>query len=107
MRVLLDECVPRPLARRLSEHDVSTVGELGWTGVKHGELLQRVRKLGFDALVTVDQNLRYQQQLAQSGVRVILLCAPSNRLDDLTPLLPKLKAALPAAQLGQCLEIRA
>lgn len=57
MRVLLDECVPRPLKRELSEHEVSTVQECGWAGTRNGELLELIRSTGFEAFVTTDQNI--------------------------------------------------
>ena len=53
MRVLLDECVPRALRKELSGHEVKTVGETGWAGVKNGELLRLAAK-EFDLLLTVD-----------------------------------------------------
>lgn len=63
MRVLLDECVPRSLRRELPDHEVSTVAEAGWAGVKNGALLKLAAQ-AFDAIVTVDRNLQYQQNLA-------------------------------------------
>ncbi len=94
MRVLLDECVPRPLRRHLSEHEVQTVKEVGWSGTENGALLALIRAAGFDAFLTVDQNLQYQQDLRAAGVAVVVLVASSNRLDDLEPLVPRLREAL-------------
>ena len=62
MRVLLDECVPRALREQLPGHDVKTVVEAGWAGVKNGELL-RLAAQRFDVVLTVDRNLEYQQNL--------------------------------------------
>ena len=86
MRVLLDECVPRALAREFVSHDVRTVPEMGWAGLKNGPLLARMQSERFEAFVTVDQNLRYQQNLQQAGVTVVVLKAASNAVDDLRPL---------------------
>ena len=61
MRILLDECVPRPLRRELPGHDVRTVPEMGWSGKKNGELLPLITSHNFAVLLTTDQNLRYQQ----------------------------------------------
>lgn len=88
MRILLDECVPRPLKRELSDHEVRTVVEMGWSGKKNGELLQLMTQAGFAILLTTDQNLRYQQNLQQAGVAVVVLVAMSNRLPDLVPPIP-------------------
>lgn len=68
MRVLLDECVPRALGKELVGHDVRTVTEAGWEGMKNGELLQLAAGL-FDVLLTVDRNLEYQQNFAAFGSR--------------------------------------
>jgi hypothetical protein len=57
MRLLLDECVPRPLKRDLVGHQIHTVVELGWSSKRNGELLDLLRAEGFDAFLTVDQNL--------------------------------------------------
>jgi hypothetical protein len=53
MRVLLDECVPRGLRRELPGHEVKTVAEAGWAGVKNGELLQLAARQ-FDLFLTID-----------------------------------------------------
>jgi hypothetical protein len=107
MRVLLDECVPRPLKRDLSEHSVSTVLEMGWAGIENGELLALVREAGFEAFVTVDQNLPYQQNLRNAGLRVVVLQARSNKLQDLQPLVPSLLEALHRLQPGEMLRVSA
>ena len=60
MRILLDECVPKPLKRELSDYEIRTVVEMGWSGKKNGELLQLMNQAGFTILLTTDQNLRYQ-----------------------------------------------
>jgi hypothetical protein len=89
MRLLIDECVPRPIKAEFSGHDVWTVPEMGWTGRKNGELLQLMSDAGFDVLVTVDQSLRHQQNLQAMGVCVLVLVATTNRADDLIPLVPQ------------------
>ena len=51
--------------------------------------------------VTADRNLQFQQNLSQSRIGIILLIAPSNALEDLRPLLPSLRAAIPKSRAGQ------
>jgi hypothetical protein len=68
MRILIDECVPRRLRREPPTHDVRTVAEMGWSGKKNGELLRLMNDNGFEVLLTVDQNLRHQQNLKAAGV---------------------------------------
>ncbi len=105
MRILLDECVPRPLKRELSDHEVKTVVEMGWSGKKNGELLQLMTQAGFAILLTTDQNLRYQQNLQQAGVAVVVLAAPSNRLPDLVSLIPDTRNVLRTISAGEVVEI--
>jgi PIN like domain len=105
MRILLDECVPRPIRRELPGHDVRTVPEMGWSGKKNGVLLPLVTSHNFAVFLTTDQNLRYQQNLRAAGIAVIVLIAPTNRLIDLAPLMPRVQATLPSIQPGDLVEI--
>jgi hypothetical protein len=100
VKVLLDECVDRRLATDITGHDVKTVPDAGWAGLTNGELLGRAQH-EFDALVTVDRNLPFQQDLSRFSIAVLVLRAPSNRVADLRGLIPQLLTALPAAQRGQ------
>ncbi|MEG3861243.1 hypothetical protein [Microcoleus sp. herbarium12] len=106
MRILLDECAPRPLKRELVDCDIRTVVEMGWSGKKNGELLSLMSQEGFTILLTTDQNLRYQQNLQQAGVAVVVLVASSNRLPDLLPLMPDALNALKTIAPGQVIEVK-
>ena len=75
MKVLLDACVPRPLRQFLPGHAVHTAQELGWGKLKNGALL-REAETQYDALVTSDQNLKYQQSMA--GRKLAILVLPTN-----------------------------
>jgi predicted nuclease of predicted toxin-antitoxin system len=105
MRVLLDEQLPRHLAREIGGHDVSTVQQRGWAGLKNGELLRVAADAGVEVLVTADRNLQFQQNLSQSRLGIILLVASSNALEDLLPLVPSLPAAIPKSRPGQLLRV--
>ena len=104
MHVLLDECVPRALRAQLPGHEVKTVAETGWTGVKNGELL-RLAAQRFDVLLTVDRNLAYQQNLANAPIGVIVMHAPTNDIVDLEPLMPRVLAAIAGAKAGGVINI--
>jgi len=104
MRVLLDECVPRALRDELQGHDVKTVAESGWSGVKNGELL-RLAASRFDVLLTVDRNLEYQQNFVGAQVAVIVVHAPSNDVAALKPLMPQVLEAIPGAPRGKVTNI--
>ena len=100
MRLLLDECVDRRLARDLTWHEVKTVTQMGWAGIKNGELLSRAGA-EFDVFITVDRNLSFQQNLPAFDIAVVVLCAPSNRLADLRRLIPRLLSILPTLSEGK------
>lgn len=85
--MLLDECVPQKLRRELGEHEVTTVTERGWSGIENGELLALAQS-EFDVFLTVDQNLKYQQNLTSVNIGLVLLVARNNRLKTLLPLMP-------------------
>jgi hypothetical protein len=105
MRVLLDECVPRALGKELVGHDVRTVAESGWAGVKNGELL-RLAADQFDVLLTVDRSLEYQQNFTSVRLAVIVVHAPSNDVAVLRPLMAAVRAAIPEAKPGMVTHIQ-
>lgn len=107
MHVLLDEQLPRQLALHLASHDVRTVQQQGWAGLRNGELLRRAAQAGFEVFVTADQNLQFQQNLARSPLRVVVLAAQSNALEDLLPLVPRLLQAIPGSQPGHVVRVTA
>ena len=93
MRILLDESLPRPLGALLSDHTVSSVVAEGWTSLSNGALLRQAA-MSFDVLLTADQNIEFQQNLAKLPLAVVVLIAPSNRFEALEPLVPALLDAL-------------
>jgi hypothetical protein len=105
MRVLLDECVPRALRNDISGHEVKTVAEVGWNGVKNGELLQLAAG-EFDLLITVDRNLEYQQSFEGLSLAVIVVHASSNDIIALRPLMPAVLAAIARAKPGIVTHVR-
>jgi hypothetical protein len=106
MRLLLDECVPARLKRALPTHHVSTVPQEGWSGIKNGRLLA-LAATAFDAFITVDKNLPYQQNTSTLPVSVFVLDAISNELPYLLPLVPNLEAALSNHTPGSYVLLRA
>jgi len=104
MRVLLDECVPRKLRDELPGHDVKTIAEMKWTGTKNGDLL-KLAEVGFDVLMTVDQRIPYQQNLAGICLALVVIVAPSNDIKDLRPSMPEVLRVLVSIQRGQIVRI--
>jgi predicted nuclease of predicted toxin-antitoxin system len=102
MRVLIDECAPKALKRVLADHghECRTVQEAGWAGKKNGELLSVAENV-FDVLVTVDTNLRYQQNLARRKIAIVVLQSSSNRLDHLRQYFPACVLAIEKIKPGE------
>lgn len=93
MRILLDESLPHDLAPLIEGHTVSTVRDEGWSGIGNGKLLA-LAATRFDAFITADRNLEFQQNLAKLPLAVIVLAARKNRIQDIQPLLPELAPLL-------------
>lgn len=94
MRLLLDENVTHNLRYEIVGHDCVTAAYQGWKGKKNGELLRLAAEAGFDALVTSDTNLPFQQNTENLPLAIVVVRAPSNDLEDLLPLIPALLEAL-------------
>ncbi|MBI5054206.1 MAG: DUF5615 family PIN-like protein [Chloroflexi bacterium] len=104
MRVLLDECLPKKLKHEFTGHEVKTVPEMGWAGKKNGELM-RLAVGQFDAFVTADQNIQYQQNLKVSEIAVIFLVAVDNRFETLKPLIPQVEEKLREIKNGDVIRV--
>lgn len=104
LRILLDECVDRRLAAHIADHSVKTVPQMGWAGLKNGELLEKAQP-EFDVFVTTDRNLSFQQNLSQFDIAVAVLSTTSNRLNDLVTVIPALLEALPGLPPGEATAI--
>ncbi len=106
-RTLLDEQLPIELKAALPGVGVASVHDLGWSGLKNGDLLRQAGEAGFTVFVTMDRSLPFQQTLRQRPFGVLVLRAPTSRLADLLPLVPAMLSAIPAIQPGTVQEIGA
>ena len=104
MRILLDESVPRALGYELSGHFVRTAQSQGFSTLSNGKLMQAMLAAGFEALVTFDQNLPYQQNECLP-VAVIVFIAPDNRLDTAKRFVPQLLKSFVTLDLGQLVRL--
>lgn len=104
MRILLDENVPRKLKQAFPGLIVATVGEMGWAGVRNGELLQRAENV-FDVLITVDKGVQHQNSLDGKNIALITLIVRWNKLRYLLPLVPQVLQAIADIQPGQIINI--
>jgi len=100
LKILLDECLDRRLAREISGHEVKTVPQMKWAGIKNGELM-RLAETEFDVFITVDRNLSFQQNLPKFNIAVLVLRAKSNRLADLQPFAEKIIESLSKLEKGK------
>ena len=104
MKLLLDECVTSYLKPDFSGHEVSTIEEAGFKGLKNGKLLQAASG-HFDVLVTVDQNLRFQQNLENYAIAVLVLKASRSTYPQLKPLVPKALEELERIRVGDLVTV--
>ena len=94
MRLLLDENLPKRLKLDFPLHEVFTVREKGWNGIKNGELIRLLIADNFDVLLTFDKNLHHQQNLAKYPITVIVLTAENNTYAILSLLTPEINLVL-------------
>jgi hypothetical protein len=105
VKILFDEDAPRPLRRHLTGHNIITVQEMNWSGIKNGNLLTLAEGQDFEVLLTFDQNLPYQQNLAARKIGVLVIVVPNKKMDTVLPLVPQILAMLPTVQPGQACRI--
>jgi len=91
MKLLLDENLPKRLKQDFPGPKVFTVRDKKWNGIKNGELLKLVIENGFDALLTFDKNLQYQQNFNKYNTTVFVLTATINTYKELTKLSGKIQ----------------
>ena len=77
MRILFDQGTPVPLRKFLSDHQVATAFERGWNTLKNGDLLAVAEQNNFEILITTDQHLKYQQNLSERQIAIIVLSSTS------------------------------
>lgn len=77
MKILFDKERPCPFGGIFSPHAVETAAELGWSELGNGELIAAAEEAGFDLMITTDQNLRYQQNLAERRIGIVVLMTTS------------------------------
>ena len=100
----MDEDVTHRLKGELREHEVLTVADMGWLGVKNGELLTLADST-FDVLVTADRNLRHQQNLARlQRLAVVVLAARNTSINTIRPLVPRILALIGTVRPGTAIE---
>jgi hypothetical protein len=103
MKVLFDQCTPVPLRRYLHPHVVDTAAERDWSRLRNGELLHQAESNHYDAFITTDTKLKYQQNLTKRTIRILALTSTSwPRIRKKTA---EVRAALEALDEGGYAEV--
>jgi hypothetical protein len=98
VRILFDQGTPVPLRRSLDGHVVATAYELGWSTLTNGDLILLAEKEGYELLITTDTNLRYQQNLQERAIAILVLTTTSwPRIRKVTD---RIQAAIAAIASG-------
>jgi predicted nuclease of predicted toxin-antitoxin system len=105
MRILIDECVDQRLRLLFPGHDCETAAYAKLSGLKNGALLAAAEAVGFEVIITTDQEIPYQQNLSTRQISIIVLCAPTNRLVDLKRLVPDAIRTLGSIKAGEVIRI--
>lgn len=105
MRILLDHNVDRRFRHHLTDHEVRTTREMGWEELANGKLLRAAADNGFEAFVSVDKKLRYEQNLNTLPLPVLVLDSVSNALPMLAPFAPHLLSLLGRGEVGRFLYV--
>ena len=106
MRLLLDECLDERLRFLFPGHECQTARYAHVAGKKNGELLAAAEAGGFEVLVTADQNIPDQQNLAKRRIAIVILCGPTNRRSDLARLAPSAVEAIGKIRPGEVVRVR-
>jgi hypothetical protein len=101
VKVLLDECLPRPLKNCFPEHECRTVPEAGLAVEKNGRLLALAERAGFEVFLTMDKGLQYQRDMAGRNIAVVIIRSKSNRLADLLTHVLECREIMGFVQVGQ------
>ena len=103
MRLLFDNGTPAPLRRHLGDHAIHTAAPLGWATLSNGELLDRAEAAGYEVLITTDQNMRYQQNVSDRGIGIVVLM--DSRWPYVRLRTADIRAAINAVKPGETREV--
>jgi len=104
MRILIDECVDPRLKTEFPDYTAKTVFDMGWSGLKNGELLRRAHGQ-FDVFVTIDKGIEFQQDLAGFGLAIVIISVPKNRIEYYRPILAEIRRAMKSVRPGRLIHV--
>ena len=105
MRILLDECIPRKLKQHFSGLEIKTVSEMGWSSIKNGKLLTLAVENRFDIFLTIDKNLRYQQNMDKYPISIVVMDVLRSKISLMQLLIPQLMAMVDKIEKHKIYEI--
>ena len=100
MKILIDECAPFKLSQLLHGHSVYSVQMMKWAGVKNGELI-KIADEKFDLFITIDKNLKYQQNLSRIRMAIVLIEVNNNRIENVLKAAATLPDLLNSIETGK------
>jgi hypothetical protein len=103
LRILIDECLPSELGHELTGHEAKTVQQVGWAGLKNGDLMRKISGR-FEVFLTIDKRIESEQRIPNDVV-LITIRAQSNRIQDLLPLVPQILKAVIETPPGQSVRV--
>ena len=105
MKILLDECVTKKLKPFLHEHEVFTVTNMNWNGLKNGNLMSKAVEENFDILLTIDKNLAFQQNTKDFEISIVVSNAKTSKIENLIPLASEFLARIDTFEKGKAIII--
>ena len=103
MKILFDNSVPWGISRHLAGHTIQSAKKMGWATLENGNLLTAAEAVGFDILITSDQNLPYQQSFTTRKIAVLILS--TNHWPTIEPEVARVKSAVDFLQAGQVIRL--
>jgi hypothetical protein len=103
MKVLFDNGTPKPIARSLTGHEIAYARRIGWHELENGELIEKAEEAGYEVLVTTDKNIRYQQNLSERKIALVVL--GNSQWPVVRRYLDRIAAAVDACTPGSYLEV--
>jgi hypothetical protein len=105
VKLLLDENLPHQIRLELPGHEVFTAAYMKWNGIENGKLLRLASAAGFEALITNDRGLEYQQNLGALPIAVVVVLAKANTIEAIRPVYQDLLAVLARIHSGEFVKI--
>ena len=104
MKILFDQGTPRPLREHLHGHTVDTAAGRGWSGLGNGDLVEEAEQEGYEVLITTDQNMRYQQNLIDKRLAIVVLL--STAWPYVQPRIEEIRTVLDEIRPGELREVQ-